>query len=185
MSANHIRNGATIEWKNNIYNVVEFQHVKPGKGGAFIRTKLKDLKKNTVINVTFSADQKIKIVRVEKRKYQYLYTNNSLCYFMDTKNFEEKIVSQQKIVNSDLLLEGESVYLLFNMNNDEIIDSELPTFVTLKIKESEKVDKGNTVNNVTKKATLETGTIIQVPAFIQEGDVIKIDTRTRSYIERV
>lgn len=181
-----IRNGLCIEYNHDIYQIVEFQHVKPGKGPAFVRTKLKSIRTGKVVDNTFSAGHKITTARIERRPHQYLYKDDFGFTFMDTTTFEQVIVQKEMVENADLIKDGQEADVLFHVEkNDEIIGCELPQFVILAITYSEPGLKGDTATNATKPATLETGAEIQVPLFVNEGDVIKIDTKSRSYVERV
>jgi elongation factor P len=180
-----IRNGLCIEFKNDLYFVVEFLHVKPGKGAAFVRTKLKSLTSGKVIDNTFSAGHKIDTVRIERRKYQYLYKDDMGYHFMNMETYNQIPIDDKLIDNADLMKEGDSIDVLFHSEKDMPLTVELPAHVTLEITYTEPGVKGNTATNVTKPATVETGAIINVPLFINEGDSIKVDTRTRSYLERV
>lgn len=180
-----IRNGLCIEFKNDLYFVVEFLHVKPGKGAAFVRTKLKSLTSGKVIDNTFSAGHKIDTVRIERRKYQYLYKDDMGYHFMNMETYNQIPIDDKLIDNADLMKEGDSIDVLFHSEKDMPLTVELPAHVTLEITYTEPGVKGNTATNVTKPATVETGAVINVPLFINEGDSIKVDTRTRSYLERV
>lgn len=179
-----IRNGMIIEFKNDLYEIIEFLHVKPGKGAAFVRTKLKNLKTGQVLENTFRTSDKLKEVRVEKFEMQYLYNDGTFYVFMDKETFE------QKQVPMDVLTEYEP-YLLENMDvvlkmdpDGNIIGVKLPLTVIQKIEDCEPNVKGNTASGGGKSATTETGLKITVPFFIEQGEKVKIDTRTGEYIER-
>ncbi len=181
-----IRNGLCINYSNDIYSIVEFQHVKPGKGPAFVRTKLKSLTNGKVIDNTFPAGHKIDVVRVERRKYQYLYNDDMGYHFMDGETYEQVSIKEEMITYPDLLKEGDNVEILFHAEKELPLTLDLPQYITLAITYTEPGERGNTAStNVTKPATVETGATIKVPLFINEGDLIKIDTRTKSYMERV
>ena len=180
-----IRNGLCINYKHDIYSVVEFLHVKPGKGPAFVRTKLKSLTSGKVIDNTFPAGHKIDVVRVERRKYQYLYNDDMGFNFMDTETYEQVSIDEKMIDNAKLLKEGINVEILFHAAEQTPLTLDLPQYITLEVTYTEPGVRGDTATNVTKPATVETGAEIKVPIFINEGDVIKIDTRTASYVERV
>ena len=184
-STSEIRNGLCINYNNDIYSVVEFLHVKPGKGPAFVRTKLKSLTKGKVIDNTFPAGHKIDIVRVERRKFQFLYSDDSGYHFMNTETYEQVMIQAEMIDRSDLLKEGEEVEMLFHAEENVPLTIEMPQYIELKITYTEPGVRGDTATNVTKPATVETGAEIKVPIFINEGDIVKIDTKTGSYIERV
>ena len=178
------KRGMCIEFNNDIYTIVEFQHVKPGKGPAFVRTKLKSLNTGKVIDNTFNAGVKINTVRIERRPYQFLYKNDNEYYFMHTQTFEQ-ITIEEKIINApEFLKEGNEVEVLFNANTEVPLSCELPTTVVLQISYTEPGVKGDTATNTLKPATVETGAQIKVPLFINEGDNIKVDTRTGEYSER-
>jgi elongation factor P len=178
------RNGLIIKFKNDLYNIVEFQHVKPGKGGAFVRSTLKNLRNGKVLENTFRAGEKVEIVRVERRKYQYLYSDGDSLVCMDNESYEQ--INILKNLFSDglkYLKENEEVEILFN--GSEIISVEIPIFINLKVVETEPGFKGDTATGAVKSAKLETGAQINVPLFINEGDVLRVDTRTGEYSERV
>jgi elongation factor P len=179
------RNGLCIEFNNDIYAIIEFQHVKPGKGGAFVRTKLKNLKTGKVIDNTFNSGVKVTTARVERRSHQFLYKDDLGLHFMDTKTFEQINLPEEIIPGSDLLKEGQEVEIIFHAETETILSCELPAFVDLKIVYTEPGMKGDTATNASKKAELETGAQIQVPLFIQVDEMIRVDTRTHSYYERV
>lgn len=179
------KNGLCLEYNHDIYTIVEFQHVKPGKGPAFVRTKLKSLTTGKVVENTFSAGHKITTARIERRPHQFLYKDEVGYYFMDASTFEQVVVDEKLIENPGLIKDGQEIDILFHAEQEKIIGTELPAFVELAITYTEPGIKGDTATNATKPATLETGAEIQVPLFINEGDKIKIDTRTNSYSERV
>lgn len=181
-----IRNGLCIEFNNDLYTVVQFQHVKPGKGAAFVRTKLKSLTTGKVIENTFSAGSKINPTRVERRPYQFLYEDDMGFHFMHLENFEQISIEKQMIESPDLYKEGQSVEVVYHADTETPLSVELPPFVELEITYSEPGIKGDTSSSTAlKPATLETGAEIMVPIFIEQGEKIKVDTRDRSYSERV
>ncbi|MDP6921567.1 MAG: elongation factor P [Lutibacter sp.] len=179
-----IRNGLCIKYNNDIYKVVEFLHVKPGKGPAFVRTKLKSVTSGKVIDNTFSAGHKIEEVRVETRKYQYLYAEGEMFHFMNTEDYNQLALQRTVIDAYQLLKEGEIVTIVINTEDGLPLSVEMPASVVLEVSHAEPGVKGNTATNATKPATLETGAKINVPLFINEGDKIKVDTSKGSYIER-
>lgn len=179
------KNGLCIEYNNDLFTIVEFQHVKPGKGPAFVRTKLKSLTTGKVIENTFSAGHKVTTARIERRPHQYLYQDEMGFHLMDSTTFEQTFVDEDMIENSQLMKEGQNVDVLYHAEKEQVIGCELPQFVELVITYTEPGLKGDTATNATKPATLETGAEIQVPLFINEGDKIKIATETNSYYERV
>ncbi|HJL78057.1 MAG TPA: elongation factor P [Candidatus Marinimicrobia bacterium] len=178
-----IRNNAVLLHKGKRMKVLEFQHVKPGKGGAFVRTKLKDIQTGKIIDETFNAGARIEIIRVEVKPMQYLYNDGDFFIFMDNKTYDQITVSESTINRGkDFLVAGMNVDLLFD--GQEILDIRIPAHVVLQVTDTEPGFKGNTATGATKPATLETGFIIQVPLFVSSDDKIKIDTRTGRYIER-
>lgn len=177
------RNGLIIKLEGKLYSIVEFQHVKPGKGGAFVRTKLKQIPDGSVIDKTFRAGERVEEVRVERRSFQYLYSTDDLYYMMDGETYEQ-IPMPGSLIEDALpyLKEGMNVSVL--MDGDRPIDVELPLFVELAVAETEPGLRGDTAQGGSKSAKLETGAVVSVPLFIEVGDVLKIDTRTGRYIER-
>ena len=178
-----IRNNAVIIFKSKRMKVIEFQHVKPGKGGAFVRTKLKDIQSGKIIDHTFNSGAKIEFIRVEAKEMQYLYLDGENFVFMDNDSYEQLFINKS-IISDDknYLIAGMNVDVLFDQ--DEILDVRLPAHVVLKIEETEPGFKGNTATGASKPAKVETGYEINVPLFINEDDKIKIDTRTGQYVER-
>ncbi|MGD9976347.1 MAG: elongation factor P [Bacteroidales bacterium] len=180
------KNGMCIEFNGKIYTIVQFQHVKPGKGGAFVRTKLKSLETGKVIENTFTAGVKVNAVRVERRPYQFLYKDDLGYNFMHQDTFEQISLNGDLIENSDLLKEGQNVEMMVDAEKENILTCELPPFVEMEITYTEPGLKGDTASSTAlKAATVETGATIQVPLFINTGDRIKVDTRTREYYERI
>ena len=178
------RNGLIIKFKNDLYSIVEFQHVKPGKGGAFVRSTLKNLRTGRVLENTFRAGEKVEVVRVERRKYQYLYSEGDMLVCMDNETYEQINISKELFSEGlKFLKESEEVEILFN--GSEIISVEIPIFINLKVVVTEPGFRGDTATGAMKPARLETGAQINVPLFINEGDVLKVDTRTGEYSERV
>ncbi|MEQ9438140.1 MAG: elongation factor P [Cyclobacteriaceae bacterium] len=179
------RNGLCLEYNNDIYAIVEFQHVKPGKGGAFVRTKLKSLRTGKVVENTFNAGVKVTTARVERRPHQYLYKDDMGYHFMDSNTFEQVMIQEDLIEGSEFLSDGQQVDVIVHDETETILGCELPAFVELTITYTEPGIKGDTATNATKSAELETGAVIQVPLFINQDEKIKVDTRTKSYSERV
>ena len=178
-----IRKGLKIELEGEVYTVVEFLHVKPGKGGAFIRTKLKSLTKGSVVEKTFRSGEKLGRPDLEEKKMQFLYSSDDQYCFMDAETYEQTFLTEEQLGSSrDYLKENTTIAVL--MHNNKPIAVELPTFVALAINKTEPGEKGDTVSGGTKAATLETGAVIQVPLFLNEGDLVKVDTRTGTYVER-
>jgi elongation factor P len=181
-----IKNGLYLEFNDDIYTVVQFQHVKPGKGGAFVRTKLKSLTTGKVIENTFSAGHKINVTRVERRPYQFLFSDESGFTFMHNESFEQVLIQPEMVENPDLMKEGQEVEVLFHADSETVLSVELPPFVALEVTYTEPGVKGDTSSGTAlKPATLETGASVMVPLFINTGEKIKIDTRDRSYSERI
>jgi len=183
-STSDFRPGLVIKYNNELWTIIEFQHVNPGNWRAFVRTKLKNIKSGKVIENRFRAGEAIEIIRIERKEFQFLYHDGSGFVFMDKESYDQMSVAQEQIGDgSEFLKDGESVDILFNGN--EITGVELPITVELKIVETVPGVRGDSANAGTKPAKVETGASINVPLFLNEGDVIKIDTRTGGYIERV
>jgi elongation factor P len=179
------KNGLCLEFNNDLYTIVEFQHVKPGKGGAFVRTKLKSLTTGKVIENTFNAGVKVETARIEKRPYQFLYKDENGYNFMDNSNFEQVSLQAELINAPSFMKDGQIVDIYFHAEEERALSCELPAFVELVVSYTEPAVKGNTSTNATKKATLETGAEINVPMFIDQDELIRVDTRDGSYSERV
>ena len=178
-----IKNGAVILHKNKRMKIIEFQHVKPGKGGAFVRTKLKDIRSGKIVDETFNAGHKLEFIRVEARSMQFLYVDGENHIFMDNETFDQINVITKSIGNKkNFLTAGANVDLLFD--KDEVLDVRLPSHVILEVLNTEPGFRGNTATGANKPATLETGYVLNVPLFIDEGDKLRIDTRTGEYVER-
>ena len=179
----NIRNGAVILHKSKRMKVIEFQHVKPGKGWAFVRTKLKDIQSGKIIDETFNSGHKLEFIRVEAKGMQFLYSDNDSLVFMDNDTYDQLTVSNDYVGNvQNFLTAGLNVDLLFDGN--EVLDIRLPSHVVLEVTETEPGFKGNTATGATKPATVETGYTLNVPLFINEKDKLRIDTRTGDYVER-
>jgi len=184
-STSDIRNGLCIKYNNDIYKVIEFLHVKPGKGPAFVRTKLKSVTSGKVLDNTFSAGHKIEEVRVETHKFQYLYSDGDMYHFMNTDDYTQIQIQESSLDSPDLMKEGEIVTIQINTEDSMPLSVDLPTYVVLEVTATEPGVKGNTATNATKPATVETGAKINVPLFINEGDKIKVSTEKGQYQERV
>jgi len=180
-----IRNGLCIKYNNDIFKVVEFLHVKPGKGPAFVRTKLKSLSTGKVLDNTFPAGRKIEDIRVETQKFQFLYADGDTYHFMNTQDYDQITLQKSTLDAPDLLKEGEIVTIIINTEDNLPLSVDMPNSVVLEITHTEPGVKGNTATNATKPATVETGATINVPLFINEGDKVKIDTGKGAYLERV
>lgn len=179
------RNGLCLEFNGDLYSVVEFQHVKPGKGAAFVRTKLKNLKTGKVIPNTFTAGVKIDVARVERRPYQFLYKDENGYNFMHSETFDQVSIEESIISAPQFLKEGQGVEIMFHAETETPLSCDLPAFVELTITYTEPGLKGDTATNTLKQATVDTGATVFVPLFIGEGERIKVDTRTGDYSERV
>ncbi|MDP4664743.1 MAG: elongation factor P [Flavobacteriaceae bacterium] len=180
-----IRNGLCIKYNHDIFKVIEFLHVKPGKGPAFVRTKLKSVTTGKVIDNTFSAGHKIEEVRVETHRFQYLYPEGDKFHFMNVEDYTQIILNKTAIDSPDLLKEGEVVTVLINSEDAVPLSVDMPASVILEVISTEPGVKGNTATNALKPATVETGAIVMVPLFVNEGDKIKIETEKGTYKERV
>ncbi|MEA3479682.1 MAG: elongation factor P [Bacteroidota bacterium] len=179
------RNGLVIEHNGDLFTIVEFQHVKPGKGPAFVRTKLKNLKTGKVLPNTFNAGVKINVQRIERRKYQYLYNDGEAFHFMNTETYEQTFIDKSLIPAPGLLKEGQEVEIVVHVDTDTTISCDMPAYVVLEVTYTEPGEKGNTATNALKEASVETGAKVKVPLFINIGDKIKVDTRSGDYSERV
>lgn len=180
-----IRKGLCIKYSNDIFKIIEFLHVKPGKGPAFVRTKLKSVTTGKVIDNTFSAGHKIEDIRVETQKYQYLYNEGDQYHFMNTDDYNQISIEKSILDAPDLMKEGELVTISINTEDNMPLSADMPASVILEVTHTEPGVKGNTATNATKPATVETGAKINVPLFINEGDKIKIETEKGQYIERI
>ena len=184
ISTADFRNGMCIEYNNKLCTIVEFQHVKPGKGGAFVRTKLRDIKAGRVVDYTFNAGTKLDSVRLETKKMQFLYSDGTDFNFMDMSSFEQLSIPAETVGSAaNWLKENDEATLMYA--GDELISIEPPMFVELEVTETEPGFKGDTATNTTKPATLETGVTIQVPTFVEIGDVLQIDSRDGRFVKRV
>lgn len=184
ISAGDFRNGLTIEMDNNVYQIIEFQHVKPGKGAAFVRTKLKNIKNGGVVEKTFRPTEKFPQARIDRSDMQYLYSDGDLYYFMNVETFDQIPMSTEAVGDSlKFVKENEMVKML--SHNGAVFAIEPPLFVELVITDTEPGFKGDTATGATKPATVETGATVYVPLFVEQGDKISIDTRTGEYMKRV
>lgn len=181
--AGDFKNGLTIEMDNNIYQIIEFQHVKPGKGAAFVRTKLKNIKSGGVIEKSFRPTEKFQLAHIDKSEYQYLYSDGEDYFFMNTENFEQIQLSSDNVGDALKFVKENDMCKLCSYNG-EVFAIEPPMFVELEITATEPGVKGDTATGATKPATVETGATVYVPLFVNLGDKIKIDTRTGEYLSR-
>jgi len=183
ISAGEFRNGITIEFDGDIYVIVEFQHVKPGKGAAFVRTKVKNLVTGSVLEKTFRPSEKMARAHIDRKDMQYMYNDGNLYYFMDTESFEQMEINASDVGDAlKYVKENEQVKVM--SHNGKVFGIEPPMFVELKVVETEPGFKGDTATGATKPATLETGAVVAVPLFLNIDDVIKVDTRTGEYLGR-
>ena len=180
-----IKNGLVIKYNDDLYSIIEFLHVKPGKGAAFVRTKMKSLRTGKTLEKTFNAGEKVTTARVEKRAHQFLYKDDLGYNFMDTDNFEQISLQERLIERSNLLKDGQLVDILVHAEHEIPLSVELPPFVELMITYTEPGIKGDTATNALKPATVETGATVMVPLFVEQDTLIKVDTRDGSYSERV
>jgi len=184
ISASEFRNGVTIEYENEIYTIIEFQHVKPGKGAAFVRTKIKNIISGGVVEKTFRPTEKMQRAHIERKDMQYLYAEGTLFHFMDVESYDQIAIDASDVGDAlKYVKENEMVKIL--SHNGNVFGLEPPTFVELAVTDTEPGFKGDTAQGATKPATVETGASINVPLFINVGDTIKIDTRTNEYLGRV
>lgn len=184
LSINEIKNGVTIFADGEVYMVVDFQHVKPGKGAAFVRTKMKNLRNNNILERTFRGDEKIEEAYIEEKKLQYQYSSSGMYHFMDQENYEDVAISEDSIGGKVKFLK-DNIEVNAYYYKDEVLFVNLPNFVEYKVTHSEPGIKGDTAKSGTKPAVIDSGATINVPLFVNEGDRIKVDTRTGSYVERV
>lgn len=185
VSTSDIRNGLCIKYNHDIFKIIEFLHVKPGKGPAFVRTKMKSVTNGKVIDNTFSAGHKLEDVRVETHKFQYLYNEGETFHFMNTEDYTQIELQKSTLDSPDLMKEGQVVTVIINSEDNTPLSVEMPASVVLEVTATEPGVKGNTATNATKPATVETGATVNVPLFINEGDKIKVETAKGTYKERV
>ena len=183
LTAGDFKNGVTFEMEGKVYQVIEFQHVKPGKGAAFVRTKYKDVMTGTIREQSFNPTAKFENAVIERRDLQYSYDDGDLYHFMDTETWEETLISHDTVGDNFKFVKEEMMCKIASFKG-KVFSVDPPTFVELAVVETEPGVRGDTATNVTKPATLETGAVIKVPIFINEGDVLRVDTRTGEYLER-
>ena len=184
-NTSEIKNGLCLNFNNDVWSVVEFLHVKPGKGPALVRCKLKSMTSGKVVDNTWPSSHKIDIVRVERRKFQFLYKDDMGYHFMNNESYEQTMIDPKLLEKPELIKEGSEVDILFDSQKDMPLTVELPQYMVLQVTYTEPGLKGDTATNAKKPAKLETGAEVQVPLFINEGDLIKIETATSNYVERV
>ncbi|MBO4927556.1 MAG: elongation factor P [Clostridiales bacterium] len=183
ISAGDFRNGMCFEMDGQVFQVVEFQHVKPGKGAAFVRTKYKNVKTGSVVERSFNPNEKFEQAQLERNDMQYIYADGDLYYFMDQETYEQRPISKENIGENIRFLKEEMICKVLSYKG-EIFGVELPIVVELEITECEPGVRGDTTNNATKIATLETGATVKVPLFVNQNEIIRVDTRTGEYLER-
>ena len=184
-STSDFRNGLILNHKNSLWKIVEFLHVKPGKGPAFVRTKLKNIKTGQVVDETFRSGQKVESVRIESKDYNFLYKDADIYYFMDNETYEQISLNSHQIDDNikDFLIENITATIVFDKS--EPIEVRLPSHINVEIIKTDPGEKGNTAQGGTKPATISSGVSINVPLFIQEGDIVRVDTRDKRYLERI
>ena len=183
-TTNDLKNGMTLNIDGTLMNVVDFQHVKPGKGGAFVRTRLKNVRTGRVLDKTFRADEPVEVAILEKRQMQFLYRDEVGFHFMDTETYDQVAVDGEAVGDAaSYMIDGSTPYVTFY--DGSALGVELPASVELAVSETEPGVKGDRVSGATKPATVETGAVVQVPLFVETGDRIKVDTRTGAYLTRV
>lgn len=184
ISTSDFKTGLTIEFDNEIYTIVEFQHVKPGKGAAFVRTKLKNRRSGAIVEKTFRSGEKVEKAHIEKREMQYLYSEGDTYNFMNTETYDQITLNADQLGEDNIKFLKENMLIQVMIYKEETIGIDLPNTVVLKVIETEPGVKGDTASNVTKAATVETGAVIRVPLFVNEGDELVIDTRNGEYVSR-
>lgn len=185
VSTSDFRTGMVIEVDNELYSIQDYQHVKPGKGGAFLRTKLKGVVNDKTIEKTFRSGEDVNEIRVERQPFQYLYSEENLYYFMHGETFEQIPVEASRIKKPDFFAEGQECTLVVDVDNEQVLYAEPPDHIVVKVVDTDPGIRGDTAQGGSKPATVESGAVVQVPLFINEGEEIKVDTRTSEYIERV
>ncbi|MEQ9263665.1 MAG: elongation factor P [Balneolaceae bacterium] len=184
VSTSDFRNGLVLNIDGELYSITEFQHVKPGKGPAFVRTKLKGILNGKNIDKTWRSGENSESVRIENREYQYIYSDGDMFYFMNNETYEQIPISSNQVERQDFLVEGQNCAVLFNADDEQVLYAEPPDQLILVVEQTDPGYKGDTAQGGSKPATLESGAVINVPLFITQGEKIKVDTKTRSYIER-
>lgn len=179
------RNGLTLVWNGDLWTITEFLHVKPGKGGAFVRTKLKNVRNGKVVDNTFRAGEKVETARVERRPHQFLYEDDLGLHFMNTETYEQFSLPAASVEGREYIKEGGIIDILFHAETEEPLTTEIPGKVDLRVVQTDPGLRGDTATGATKPATVESGAVVQVPLFIEEGDVISVNTMTGEYVTRV
>jgi elongation factor P len=181
----NFRNGFSMIWNGDVWSIVEFMHVKPGKGGAFVRSKLRNVRTGRIVDNTFRAGEKVEEARVERRRYQYLYQDDLGLHFMNTETYDQISMPPESVPGREYIKEGGTIDILFHAETEEALTTEIPASVELLVAETEPGIKGDTATGATKPATLESGAVVNVPLFVTEGDVIRVNTERGEYITRV
>ncbi len=185
VSTADFKNGLTVVLNSQLYQIIEFQHVKPGKGPAFVRTKLKGVETGKIIDKTFRSGESMESVRIERHPYQFLYFDGSLYHFMHTQTYEQIGLPVEQVDRPEFMKESQEITVAINADEEKYLFTEMADHVNLAVSQTDPGVKGDTAQGGSKPATLETGAVIQVPLFINEGDLLKVDTRTKTYLERV
>lgn len=179
------RNGLTLVWNGDLWTIIEFMHVKPGKGGAFVRSKLRNVRSGRVLENTFRAGEKVETARVERRPHQFLYEDDLGLHFMNMETYEQFSLPADRVERREFIKEGSTVDILFYAEKDEPLSTEIPTNVELVVTQTDPGLRGDTATGATKPATLESGATVQVPLFINEGDLLRVNTESGEYVTRV
>ena len=185
VTTSDIRNGLTIRLNDDLYTIQEFQHVKPGKGAAFVRTKIKGVVNGKTIDKNFRTGEKLEAIRVERRSYQFLFREGNLRHFMDLDTYEQIPLEKSKVKKDEYMQDGETVTLVIDAEKEEVLYAEPPDHVEQEVVDTEPGIRGDTAQGGSKPAQIDSGATVQVPLFINQGDVIRVDTRTGEYLERV
>ncbi len=185
IDTSYFRPGLNILLDGEIYTIIEFQHVKPGKGGAFVRTRLKGVENDKTIDKTFRAGENVESVRIETHDGQFLYTDGDLYYFMHQETYEQIPLERSRVERADFISDGEICTLVVDADNDRVLYAEPPNHIVTTVTQTDPGVRGDTAQGGSKPATIASGAVVQVPLFINEGDEIKVDTRTGDYVERV
>ncbi|TDI69786.1 MAG: elongation factor P [Bacteroidetes bacterium] len=181
----NFRNGFSMIWHGDVWSIVEFQHVKPGKGGAFVRSKLRNVRTGRIVDNTFRAGEKVEEARVERRTYQYLYEDDLGLHFMNSETYEQISLPADSVQGKEYIKEGGSIEIIFHAETEKPLSIEIPLSVELVVAKTDPGLKGDTATGATKPATLESGAVVNVPLFINEGDTVRVNTEKGEYITRV
>ena len=179
------RNGLTLVWNGDLWTIVEFQHVKPGKGGAFVRSKLKNVRTGRVLDNTFRAGEKVETARIERRPHQFLYADDLGLHFMNTDTYEQVMLNEEMVEGREFIKEGGIVDVMFHAETEQPLTTQIPNHVEVRVVDTDPGLRGDTATGATKPATVESGAVVNVPLFVNEGDVIRVSTDTGEYQTRV